>query len=95
MLRHAGGDALNIGHVLIAQAHRVTLTGGTLLGRPLRGRRLPRQHKPDQRGDAKDRCAMQPWPKNSHGRFSLPVVRIQFPLVQQPWQQRQQGCSQK
>src|SRR5947208_2476794 len=47
MLRHAGGDALHIGNVLVAQAHRVAFAGRALPGCPLRGCRLPHQRKPD------------------------------------------------
>jgi hypothetical protein len=74
MLRHAGGDALDIGNVLIAQAHRIALAGGALLGRPLRGCRLPRQRN-DQRGNAEEQCAMRRWQTNPHGRISLRALQ--------------------
>jgi len=58
IMHHAPPDAINVGHVLLTQSHRVRFAGRALLRAPLlrgSGRRREGEPEADQRGGSHDR----------------------------------------
>src|SRR5262249_54901474 len=58
VMDHARPDAINVGHVLLTQPHRIRFAGRALLRAPLlrgRGRRREGEREADQRGGSHDR----------------------------------------